>query len=50
MIGIVLNLKLTEEEAQKVLDALIKQPYVEVVDVINKIQEQASEQMQVNEE
>ena len=45
-----LNLKLTEEEAQKVLDALIKQPYVEVVDVINKIQEQASEQMQVNEE
>lgn len=35
---------LNEQEAQKVLDALIKQPYIEVVDVINKIQQQAIEQ------
>lgn len=40
-----LILKLTEQEAQKVLNALIKEPYVEVVDVINNIQLQASDQM-----
>ncbi|MFE8697987.1 hypothetical protein ACFYKT_16720 [Cytobacillus sp. FJAT-53684] len=40
--------KLTEAEAQKVLDALIKEPYITVVDVVNKIQEQASEQRQKN--
>lgn len=44
-----LTFKLTEVEAQKVLDTLIKQPYVEVVDVINKIQLQASEQMKQEE-
>lgn len=40
------NFKLTEKEAQIILNALIKEPYVEVVDLINKIQAQASEQMQ----
>lgn len=38
------NIQLTEDEAQKVLNILVKEPYVEVVDVINKIQKQASEQ------
>lgn len=37
--------KLNEQEAQIVLNALTKQPYIEVVEVINKIQHQASEQM-----
>lgn len=40
-----LTLKLSEQEAQLVLDALVKEPYISVVDVINKIQQQASEQM-----
>lgn len=35
---------LTEEEAQKVLNALIKEPYGLVVDVVEKIQKQAIEQ------
>jgi hypothetical protein len=39
-------LKLSEQEAQKVLDALVKEPYAEVVDVINNIQQQAVEQRQ----
>jgi hypothetical protein len=38
------NFKLSEQEAQKVLNALAKEPYGEVVDVINKIQQQAVEQ------
>lgn len=41
---------LNEYEAQQVLDALIKQPYGEVVDVISKIQEQAVGQRQKQEE
>lgn len=40
-----LTFKLTEQEAQKVLNALVKEPYIDVVNVINKIQGQASEQM-----
>lgn len=40
-----LTFKLTEQEAQKVLNALAKESYIEVVDVVNKIQLQASEQM-----
>ncbi len=42
------TLKLNEIEAQKVLNALVKEPYGEVVDVINKIQQQASEQLIAN--
>lgn len=40
------TLKLNEQEAQQVLNALIKEPYGEVVDVINNIQKQAVEQRQ----
>ncbi|MDA1558304.1 hypothetical protein PDK45_25585 [Bacillus cereus] len=43
-----LTFKLTEQEAQKVLNALVKESYIEVVDVVNKIQMQASEQMDNN--
>lgn len=41
-----LEFKLTEEQAQKVLNALVKEPYIEVVDTIDSIQKQANEQMQ----
>lgn len=37
---------LTEEEANKVVDALGKEPYYEVVHLINKLNEQAYEQRQ----
>ena len=40
-----LTFKLTEEQAQQILDCLVQKPYVEVVDVINTLQSQASEQM-----
>ena len=40
-----LQLNLTEEQAQKVLNALVKEPYIDVVDTINAIQQQASEQI-----
>jgi hypothetical protein len=45
-----LTLKLTEQEAQIVLNALVKEPYLTVVDVVNKIQTQAGEQMQETKE
>lgn len=41
-----ITLELTEGEAQIILNALVKEPYINVVDLINKIQNQASEQMQ----
>jgi len=41
----VLTLTLSVEEAQAVLDALVLRPYVEVAEVIAKIQQQAAEQM-----
>lgn len=41
--------KLTEQESQTVLNALVKEPYLTVADVINKIQLQASEQMKKEE-
>lgn len=34
----------TEEEVNKILFSLAKEPYIEVVDIINKIHEQANEQ------
>lgn len=40
-----LTFKLTKEEAQQVLDVLVKEPYVTVFNVVNKIQAQANEQM-----
>lgn len=36
--------KLSEEEAQTVLEALVNEPYAKVVKVINNIQKQAIEQ------
>lgn len=42
------NFKLTEQEAQIVLNALIKEPYGLVVEVINKLQLQASEQIKMD--
>lgn len=45
-----LQFALNEEQAQKVLNALVKEPYIEVVDTINSIQQQASEQMETIEE
>lgn len=41
-----ITLELTQSEAQMILNALVKEPYINVVDLINKIQNQASEQMQ----
>lgn len=41
-----LTFTLTEAEAQIILDALALRPYIEVVAVIDKIQQQAAEQMQ----
>lgn len=40
-----LNLTLSVEDGQKILDVLIEKPYKEVFELINKIQEQANEQM-----
>lgn len=37
--------ELTEQEAQIILNALVKEPYIQVVEVVNKIQEQASKQI-----
>lgn len=44
----VLKFELEEQEAQKILNILAKEPYVDVVDIINKIQSQASEQMKTS--
>ena len=40
-----INLELTQDEAQIILNALIKEPYSIVFELINSIQEQASEQI-----
>jgi len=42
----IFNLKLSEDEAQKVLDSLAKEPYIDVVNLIENIQSQAIEQRQ----
>jgi len=41
----ILKFELTKEQAQIVLNALLKEPYGLVVETINVIQKQASEQM-----
>lgn len=38
--------KLTEQETQLVLNAIAKEPLNQVIDVFNKIQSQASEQLE----
>lgn len=40
-----LTFSLTHDEAQVVINALVKEPYLEVFDLISKIQSQASKQM-----
>lgn len=45
-----ITFKFTEQEAQQVLNSLIKEPYMTVVDIINKMQTQASEQMKPKEQ
>lgn len=44
-----IELSLSIEEVNKILEALGDQPYVEVFHLINKIQQQASSQLQENE-
>lgn len=41
-----LKFEFTEQEAQIILNALVKEPYGQVVEVINSLQKQAAEQMQ----
>jgi len=41
-----LNFKLSQVEAQQILNVLAKQPYDQVFEVIGKIQQQANEQIQ----
>ena len=41
-----IELRLTIEEINKILDALGNRPYVEVFQLVNKIQQQAGNQLQ----
>lgn len=50
MFNMELTLKLTDQEAQVVLNAIAKEPLGQVIEVFNKIQLQASEQMQEKKE
>ena len=43
-----IKLILNEQEAQMILDALVKEPYLKVFNVVNKIQDQAMEQMKIS--
>lgn len=43
-----ITLKLSQEQAQRVLNALVKEPYVEVVEVVDTIQRQAAEQIETD--
>jgi hypothetical protein len=42
--------KLNEQDAQTILNVLVKEPYIEVVELISKIQQQAFEQKNDSEE
>ena len=41
-----LKFEFTKEEAQGILNALVKQPYIEVASIIDKLNKQAAEQLQ----
>ena len=43
-----ITLELTKEEAQIVLNALVKEPYLQVYELIDNIQNQSSEQMEID--
>lgn len=40
------NFTLTEQESQMMLNSLMKEPYIEVFELINKVQSQAIDQRQ----
>ena len=40
----VLKFEFTEQEAQAILNALVKEPYVQVADLVNKVRQQAEKQ------
>lgn len=40
-----MNFKFTEEEAQYILNCLVKEPYAEVAKLVDSLQSQASEQL-----
>lgn len=42
---IMLKFEFTEQEAQAILNALVKEPYMQVAEVIAKLRKQAEEQM-----
>lgn len=42
----ILKFELTKQEADTLVDSLGKEPYYNVVDLINKLNEQASQQLQ----
>lgn len=43
------TINLSENELNYILNILAEKPYIEVVELINKIQTQGSEQLQANE-
>ncbi|QIW88703.1 hypothetical protein P59_106 [Bacillus phage P59] len=45
-----LNFKLTQDEAQKILDVLVKEPYIDVFNLIDKMKVQADEQVRAADE
>lgn len=44
------NLNLTEQEINYILLVLAKQPYIDVVELIEKIRKQATEQAETNQQ
>jgi len=43
-----ITLELSKEEAQIILNALVKEPYLQVYELIVNIQNQSSEQLETN--
>jgi hypothetical protein len=41
----ILTFEFSKDETQKILDSLAKEPYIDVFELINKIQKQASDQL-----
>lgn len=41
-----ITLELTKDEAQMILNALVKEPYLQVYELIENIQKQSSEQLE----
>lgn len=47
---IMLKFEFTEQEAQAILNALVKEPYMQVVELVAKLRKQAEEQMMPKQE